>query len=65
MTPELTDEFRDLLEHFADLPSDDRARILSLVKSLSICHAALAASKGGLSFSRGILRARMRGSTSA
>jgi aromatic ring hydroxylase len=47
MTPELTDEFRELLECFAELPAEERVRILSLVRNLSICHALESAWKSG------------------
>lgn len=40
MPSEPADDARELLHLFAELPADDRARILSLVRSLSICHAA-------------------------
>jgi hypothetical protein len=40
MPSELPDETRELVHLFAELPADDRARILSLVRSLSLCHAA-------------------------
>ncbi|HEY6910226.1 MAG TPA: hypothetical protein VI356_12700 [Myxococcales bacterium] len=40
MPSELPDDSRELLHLFAELPADDRARILSLVRSLSLCHAA-------------------------
>ncbi|HZX94417.1 MAG TPA: hypothetical protein VFE90_07860 [Myxococcales bacterium] len=52
MTPELTDESRELLMAFDELPEDDRARILSLVRSLSICHVVERLSKGPLRFAR-------------
>jgi hypothetical protein len=40
------------VEHFGDLPADDRARILSLVRNLSICHAVMSARKGQIAFER-------------
>jgi DNA-binding transcriptional ArsR family regulator len=40
MASELPEDSRELLQLFAELPAEDRARILSLVRSLSICHAA-------------------------
>jgi hypothetical protein len=40
MPPELPDDARELIEHFADLPRDDRARVLALVRSLSFCRIA-------------------------
>jgi hypothetical protein len=40
MSSELPEEFRELIRHFADLPEDDRARILALVRSLSFCRTA-------------------------
>ena len=40
MPSEQPDDIRELLQLFAELPAEDRARILSLVRSLSICHAA-------------------------
>ncbi len=52
MTPELTEEFRELVECFAELPAEERVRILSLVRNLSICHALESACKGGFCFSR-------------
>ena len=50
MPSELPDESRELLHHFAELPDEDRARILSLVRSLSICHAADALRKAPFIF---------------
>ena len=52
MNPELTDDSRELLEHFAGLPADDRARILSLIRNLSICHAVESSRKGGFYLAR-------------
>jgi hypothetical protein len=40
MSSDLPEEFRELIRHFADLPEDDRARILALVRSLSFCRTA-------------------------
>jgi hypothetical protein len=40
MPSDLPEEFRELIRHFADLPEDDRARILALVRSLSFCRTA-------------------------
>jgi len=40
MSSDLPEEVRELLRHFADLPEDDRARILALVRSLSFCRTA-------------------------
>jgi hypothetical protein len=40
MTPELPEEIRELIRHFAELPEDDRARVLALVRSLSFCRTA-------------------------
>ena len=40
MASKQPDDSRELLHLFAELPDEDRARILSLVRSLSICHAA-------------------------
>lgn len=40
MSPDLPDEVRELIRHFAELPEDDRARILALVRSLSFCRTA-------------------------
>lgn len=40
MASELPDDSRELLHLFAELPAEDRARILSLVRSLNFCHAA-------------------------
>ena len=40
MAPDLPDDARELIEHFADLPADDRARVLALVRSLSFCRIA-------------------------
>ena len=37
MTPDLPDEVRELIRHFAELGEEDRARILALVRSLSFC----------------------------
>lgn len=50
MASELPDESRELLHLFAELPAEDRARILSLVRSLSICHAADALRKAPFVF---------------
>ena len=52
MTPELPAEFQELVEHFAELPAEDRERILSLVRNLSICHAIESACKGALRLSQ-------------
>lgn len=40
MSPDLSDDARELIQHFADLPEDDRARVLALVRSLSFCRIA-------------------------
>jgi hypothetical protein len=37
---DLPEAARELLRHFADLPREDRERILALVRSLSICRTA-------------------------
>ena len=37
MSTNLPDDARELIRHFADLPRDDRARVLALVRSLSFC----------------------------
>jgi hypothetical protein len=50
MPSELSDDSRDLLHHFAELPAEDRARILALVRSLSICHAVDALRKTPFAF---------------
>jgi hypothetical protein len=39
MPSALPDDSRELLDLFAELPAEDRARILSLVRSLNMCHA--------------------------
>jgi hypothetical protein len=49
MPSELTEDARELLHLFAELPAEDRARILSLVRSLSICHTADALRKAPFS----------------
>lgn len=51
MPSELPDESRELLHCFAELPAEDRARILALVRSLSICHAVDALRKAPFTFS--------------
>ncbi len=38
MAPELSEEERELVQHFTELPHEDRGRILALVRSLSFCH---------------------------
>lgn len=40
MAAELPPDARELVEHFAGLPAEDRARILALVRSLSVCRTA-------------------------
>ncbi|MGZ6123814.1 MAG: hypothetical protein ACXWLR_02585 [Myxococcales bacterium] len=40
MSPELSDDAREMLQHFADLPEADRGRILALVRNLSFCRTA-------------------------
>lgn len=42
MASALPDDSLELLQLYDELPADDRARILSLVRSLTICHAAQA-----------------------
>ena len=42
MASALPDDSFELLQLYDELPADDRARILSLVRSLTICHAAQA-----------------------
>jgi hypothetical protein len=37
---DLPEAARELLRHFADLPREDRQRILALVRSLSLCRTA-------------------------
>jgi hypothetical protein len=37
MSLELPEDARELIELFADLPDEDRARILALVRNLSFC----------------------------
>jgi hypothetical protein len=37
VTPDLPDDVRELIRHFAELAEDDRARIVALVRSLSFC----------------------------
>ncbi|HEY4731196.1 MAG TPA: hypothetical protein VIH41_08715 [Myxococcales bacterium] len=37
MTPELSEEERELVQNFTGLPDEDRGRILALVRSLSLC----------------------------
>ena len=56
MSPDLPDEVRELIRHFAELPEDDRARILALVRSLSFCRTAelYSSSWSEASFSSGI-----------
>jgi len=38
MAPELSEEERELVQHFTGLPHEDRGRILALIRSLSLCH---------------------------
>ena len=40
MPDELNDDARELVELFAELPRDDRARVLALLRSLSLCRIA-------------------------
>ena len=42
MASALPDDSLELLQLYDELPADDRARILSLVRSLTMCHAAQA-----------------------
>jgi hypothetical protein len=51
--PDLPEEVRDLIHHFAELGEEDRARILALVRSLSFCRTAelYSTSWSGASFS--------------
>jgi hypothetical protein len=37
MAPELSEEERELVQHFTGLPHEDRGRILALVRSLNLC----------------------------
>jgi hypothetical protein len=37
MAPELSEEERELVRHFSELPDEDRGRILALIRSLSLC----------------------------
>jgi len=37
MAPELSEEERELVQHFTELPHEDRGRILALVRSLNLC----------------------------
>jgi len=37
MPIDLPDDARELISHFAELPDEDRARILALVRGLSLC----------------------------
>ena len=37
MAPELSEEERELVQHFTELSGEDRARILALVRSLNLC----------------------------
>jgi hypothetical protein len=37
MAPELSEDERELIRHFAELPHEDRGRILALVRSLNLC----------------------------
>jgi hypothetical protein len=37
MANDLPDDTRELIGHFAELPDEDRARILALVRGLSLC----------------------------
>ena len=37
MTPELSEEERELVQNFTGLPDEDRGRILALVRSLNLC----------------------------
>jgi len=37
MAPELSEEERELVRHFTELPHEDRGRILALVRSLNLC----------------------------
>jgi hypothetical protein len=37
MPSELPEDARELISHFAELPEEDRARILALVRGLSLC----------------------------
>jgi len=37
MGPELSEEERELVRHFTELPHEDRGRILALVRSLNLC----------------------------
>jgi len=37
MPSDLPDDARELIGHFAELPDEDRARILALVRGLSLC----------------------------
>jgi hypothetical protein len=37
MAPELSEDARELVQHFAELPEEDRGRILALVRSLNLC----------------------------
>ena len=37
MAPELSEEERELVRHFSELPDEDRGRILALVRSLNLC----------------------------
>src|SRR6266481_6149177 len=38
MAPELSEEERELVQHFTELPREDRGRILALIRSLNLCH---------------------------
>jgi len=38
MAPELSEEERELVQQFTELPHEDRGRILALVRSLNLCH---------------------------
>jgi hypothetical protein len=51
MAGEIPDDARELLQNFSDLPPDDRARILSLVKSLNLFNTVIAC-RADLYFSR-------------
>jgi len=37
MPSDLPEDVRELISHFAELPEEDRARILALVRGLSLC----------------------------
>jgi len=37
MPSDLPDDARELIGHFAELPDEDRARVLALVRGLSLC----------------------------